>query len=136
MVTLKVTARQAEALHLAQSEGTISLTLRNPLHTRSVETTGVSIGELSEALSERLQSLAIDDTPTNPEPIAPTFPMPYQYVPTMPQPATPVATENKEPEEEETKTEEPEETPAWELTIIRGTNRETRSFPVNEGNND
>ena len=107
IVTLMVKAKQAEILHLAIENGTISLAMRNPRDgknsgagklTRLDDVVGLKVPKkktsFAEEYSERMPAVTTD------------------YIDPMDAPSD----------------------PSWETTILRGTSREVRSLPLQNEN--
>lgn len=110
LVTLLVDTEQAKSLMLAYGHGEISLTLRSPKDDRTVEKEGtvLSDGELLARSTFDLMAQAQEDEGEED--------VPEQEVPDQ------EVTETSEPVE-------PSEPPVKVIEIIRGSERETKSFP-------
>ena len=125
MITLLVTPKQAEILHLAIEHGTVSLALRNPLDGIRVETVGVLLSELRLGDEGKEISPSADGRLVDVPPVAVVEPTPVVVVE-----PTPAAVEETsvavEPVEEKKRR-------AWEVVILRGGKRETRSVPLPSG---
>lgn len=118
MVTLMVEAKQAEALQLATEHGVVSLALRNPRDTDllDAEPTLLNEGELASMAefmaalveSKAQEAMAEEQAALEAEELESQRPEPAATV------------------------EEQEEEPLFDIEIIRGLERETRSFPLSE----
>ncbi|KPK86351.1 MAG: hypothetical protein AMJ81_01530 [Phycisphaerae bacterium SM23_33] len=107
-VTLLVSPKQAEALQLAASNGTLSLAMRNPLDVASTDKRATVLSELSDEFLSRLAEMIQPSPPSPPEGLpaaagqtrpeaAPAAPVATQpAAPTPPQPPTFVAGSSRE----------------------------------------
>ena len=107
MITLMVTSKQAEMLKLALERGTVSLAMRNPLDSAPVSSQGVLISELLPGIFQ----------PSAKAPAALTGPPGPPGAPGAP--GAPDAPKI-----------EPPPARGWDLTMIIGGTRETRSVPM------
>ena len=113
-VTLLVTPKQAEALQLATIYGNISLAMRNPKDTSG---NGLEVTLLNEGQLAPLGSWAsVGPPPTPATPVAPPPPTPTDQAATPPRPGASVF--DKPP------------TGLWDITILRGSASESRSYPA------
>ena len=130
-VTLLVDTKQAKALELAMDQGTLSLSLRNPLDTAETDKEIVSV----HSLIGDVPPIALHDSPT----LGINTNNPFQAVlaalaardlamrdtPNMlPQPGGQPAQAAKP---------EPVKPPHWDITVIHGGTSETHSFPMPDG---
>jgi pilus assembly protein CpaB len=114
-VTVVVDPEQAQALQLAMEYGTISLALRNPTDDAAVRPAPTHLRNLSVAMAKRPR-------PKPPAPAKTPAAPAKTGDPAPPKPAPPETV----PDE----TEPPAKT--WETEIIRGSTRETETFPSSE----
>lgn len=116
-VTVVVDPDQAQALQLAMEYGTISLAMRNPTDDAMVRTTPTHLTSLSTAMAKR---------PPAPRPRPKAKPAPAKTDVT-PKPPAPKPTPVEDvPDETEAPPRE------WETEVIRGSSRETETFPSPE----
>jgi pilus assembly protein CpaB len=119
MVTLLLDSRQAEAMQLATEHGTVSLALRNPLDSASEQAEATLLVEgrlakLAEALSANVRR---GET---------TVVQPGQYATTYSPPGIPGSAPGAPRST-------PHASPAhWDVTILRGSQTEVRSFQIGE----
>jgi pilus assembly protein CpaB len=114
-VTVLVTPKQAEALQLAMIYGNISLAMRNPKDTSS---NGLEVTLLNEGQMGPMGSwvpFAPLPTPTTPV-VAPPPPTPAEPAATSPRPGASVFDKPS--------------TGLWDVTILRGSASESRSYPA------
>jgi pilus assembly protein CpaB len=124
MVTLLVDPTQAQLLQLATLHGTVALSLRNPLDTKKSNSDvtrvsdftktrptgiGLEIAKMASAFLARPPKPAPTTAPVAELKSGPTDPF-------GPTPATAAASVN----------------PIWEMLIIRGSNSQTRTFPMSD----
>ncbi len=114
VVTLLVDSQQAEALQLAMMHGSIALVLRNPLDTEETIVAGLLLSNLSGDIAHRLGMLAQSGMASGPV-------------------AVPTVSAEAEPETAAHGDEASAGTPAqWITEVLRGRERETRMFPLDE----
>ncbi|MHC4995329.1 MAG: Flp pilus assembly protein CpaB [Planctomycetota bacterium] len=116
-VTLMVTPRQAEALQLAMSHGSIALTMRNPMDHQDIDqdATMLNGGRLAKLAS--FMEKTVEDGEEEEEGGVTELGVPNDFKERTPEPVDP-------------KNLIPPPPTNWEATIIRGTAIETRSLKV------
>lgn len=117
VVTLLVDPEQAELIQLAQAEGVISLTLRNPLDDQQVAKRVTRMSELPELNNARSKVDPLQTLGIAPVTVAAAPPTPTLFDETPAAPASDAA---------------PAEAPPslWEMIVTRGSASETQTFPM------
>ncbi len=133
VVTLLVDPAQAESLQLALGHGQVSLALRNPLDNLTTMDTGVFLSEVSEKLSNRLAKLDESNVPKTGFAALVT-----ELIDSDGNEANDSAASDENQSSETGDDGEPvaapegiKAKPTWDVVIIRGSNVETKSFPIN-----
>ena len=123
MVTLLVTPKQAELLQLATLHGTVALSLRNPLDTKKSASDVTRVSDFTNtrpSVGLEIAKLATALLANPPKPKPTTAPVTEVKAtstdPFGPTPSTAAASAN----------------PLWEMLIVRGSNTQTRSFPMSD----
>lgn len=138
MITLMVNTAQAEALQLAATHGEVSVSLRNPLDTQTIEVDGTRISELSKDLADRIRRLSENELGAGP-----------LVVPELPSTATAgtgsagtsgtpnggtgtssVASGSPSTANGATSAAAPRQPATWQTLILRGRSREIQKFEI------
>jgi len=116
MITLLVTPKQAELLQLATKFGSVSLAMRNPRDNKPVKQDVTRMADMagnSDRLGTNIAKMIASALASMPKPTT---------KPVLAVAADPFAGP-KEPAKAD---------PLWEMLIMRGTSKETRTFPLSE----
>jgi Flp pilus assembly protein CpaB len=120
MITLLVTPKQAELLQLATKFGSVSLAMRNPRDNKPVKQDITRMADMAgnnDRLGTNIAKMIAGALSSMPKPTT---------KPVVAVAADPFAANPKGPKEPA------KADPLWEMLIMRGSSKETRTFPLSE----